>query len=232
MEISNKLPKISSADSLLKERIKSDNTMSKKLKSALLHKDIILGDNLVAINVRSFSNRGIWDKVQTINLTRLASQITPRISFYGWNGLAIDLGLLYGSTKCLDKFQSILSFVLNHAKAYREELNLDGSVTIVDFPKELAPLRADNLFCKDETGESCYVRMWSYVKGTYYLYDDLLQDLLAFGYTKEQLRPIIHANEITNTIAGIPEYIKNKYFINPNGSKAVRDMIKGISNAG
>lgn len=240
MLIAKKFQRVAPIEQLIKQPIKNfDETVKdytcfnfktlKQLKTYLARRDMILSEDkqLVAVNVEAFLINNKWDKAKTIKLVRLISDMTDRVAFYGWNSLMLKLDIQYGSKESVDKVKEMMKFIKNHIEAYRSAIGNDKVFSIEEFPHNLADLRADALFCKDKSGESCYTKMWKCVGGVYYVYEDLFNDLLKFGYTREQLRTIIHCNETQNAYEGIPKFLIKKYFYIPDGSKAIREAIIG-----
>lgn len=202
---------------------------AKYLKPLLAKADIILDEDILAINVSSWSTHKELDKSKIIKMLRNCYDVTPNISFYGWNGLMLDLNLQYGSKACLEEIKSILGFVKKHVEAYQESKGETANFKIAEFPEKFAALRVDHIFCKDSSGESCYSHMWKLIDDCYYVYDLFMNDMISFGYTKDQIKVIIHGSQINGRFDMIPNYIKRKYLAIPDGSKVVKDLIESYN---
>lgn len=224
-------PRLASYSQVVKKPLKAFDSRvsnlenSKFLKPLLAKADIILEDGIVAINVASWTTHKELDKPKIIKMLRNCYDVTPNIAFYGWNNLMLELNQQYGSRNCLDEITSILDFVKKHIEAYQESKGEEPNFKITEFPVELADQRADHIYCKDNTGESCYSCMWKLIDDCYYVHDSFMNDMISFGYTKEQIKVIIHGSYVNGRFDMIPNYIKRKYLVIPDGSKAIRDLI-------
>ena len=206
------------------------SSVTKWLKPLVARRDVILGEDIVAINIASCVSNRILDKSKLIKMLRECYDISENLTFYGWNGLMLKLNIQYGSKECSDTSAKIFNFILKHIEAYQEILGKPIRNIVKPFPKELAELRADHLLCKDDSGESCYTKMWVLIDDAYYIYDCFLDELVNFGYTKDQIKVIIHSRNTTGGYDYIPNYLIKKYLAIPDGSKSIRDIFGGYFN--
>lgn len=234
--MSNKFPKIKSLKDYNKEfkfDIPEDiKPKNKELKLLVGRKDIILGDTTALINLTAIikPNTKDIDKSRLIKLIRMCCDLKPNIAFYGWNSLMLRLGIQYGSKQCLDKTLEIKNFIIKHGKAYKEYINAEQPFSWVKPDKDILNKRYDRLLCsEDETSK--LKNMWVKPDDNYYvLYDDFYTALLNYGYTKEQLRRIIHVCSQSGNYDAIPAYLRKKYLAIPDGSPAMNKLLYNGEN--
>lgn len=154
---------------------KVDTRISKWLKPFVMRKDVIVSEDMLAINVGCWVCNKTLDKSRIIKMLRECYELNHNLSFYGWNSLMIGLDLRYGSKESIDKTRDIMNFVIKHVEAYQEALGEEPNFEPKEFPENLAEFRLDHILCKDNSGESCYSNMWKYIDDSYVVYDDFLK---------------------------------------------------------
>lgn len=233
MQNNSRFPKIQPLKQYMKD-IKPigeiPKTNSKELKMLVGRKDIILDDTTALLNLMAVApvKTKELDKNRLIKLIRLACDIRPQISFYGWNSFMLRLGISYGTKQCLELTQQLKEFIIKHGKSYREYMKSDIPFTWVKPNKEILKQGYDNLlYYNPESDTSKLKTMWVEIDGVYYLYDDFYQALIDYGYSKEQLRGVIHRCNVSKEYSLIPFYLRKKYLSIPNGESAMNKVLYG-----
>ena len=231
---SNKFPKLMTLKQFNKKEtqpeLKTHLTGSdlKALKILVNRKDFILSEDTTLINIAAIANPETHelDKARLIKLTRLACDLNPKIAFYGWNTLMLRLNIQYGSQDCLRLAQTLKKFVLKHCEAYTEHFHMKHKEEWVKPDEELLKGRYDYILCKNPKSETSKLEMWTMIDGIYYIHDDFYQALLDYGYTKDQLRGVIHRCTHTKTYDLIPKYLRKKYLAIPNGDSSLSKVLE------
>lgn len=219
---SSAFPRITKLSQYLK-RVSPVDTQGadKNLKSLLLNRDFVMDDKTVLINLASIANPNL-DKAKLIKLLRLACDLRPQIAFYGWSALMLRLDIQFGSKACQEVEMALKQFILKHCKAYTEHLKKDDIVWVKP-NQELLSQRYDAVLCDKETGK--LKRMWVMLDGVYCIHDDFYNALVNYGYTKDQIRGVIHRSNQTEDYSLIPLYLRKKYLVIPDGRKALEKII-------
>lgn len=233
--VSSKFPKVMTLKQLDKKEkltVECPNIVEKKdmksLKMLVGKKDFILGDNATLVNLASVVDPQTKDidKNRLIKLVRLACETSPNVAFYGWNPLMLRLNIQYGTKQCLTKAMEIKNFIIKHGKAYMEYQGNKSEFNWIKAPKELLEKRYDRIFCKTPDSETSKLKaMWVKVDDVYCIYDDFYEALTNYGYTKEQLRGVIHRCEMSGNSRLIPYYLRKKYLVIPNGDEALQKVL-------
>lgn len=140
----------------------------------------------------------------------------------------INLGIQYGSKKCLDLVANLKEFISKHGQAFLEQIENPNPFQIVKASESILSYTNDNLIVrhpKEET--SSYFGMWAMADGVYYIQDDFFQALLNYGYTKDQIRTVIHGCTMSDKNDLIPFYLRRKYLANPDSTVNVRKILLG-----
>lgn len=233
MNNSSKFPKVQPLKQYIKENKPSKQELpkssSKELKLLLGRRDFLLDETTVLINLATVvSNKSKEiDKNRLIKLIRLACDIRPKIAFYGWNTLMLRLDIKYGTKECLTQVKELKEFITKHGEAYKKYIKAETPFEWVKPNKELLKERYDELLCLNVESETSKLKnMWSCVgDDVYYVFDDFYQALLDYGYSKEQLRGVIHRCEKTKDYSLIPLYLRKKYLAIPDGDKAIQEIL-------
>ena len=231
---SNKFPKIMTLKQYNKnqpiEELNTHLTGSdlKALKILVNRKDFILGEDTTLINIATIANPETHDldKARLIKLTRLACDLNPKIAFYGWNTLMLRLNVQYGSHDCLRLAETLKRFVMKHCEAYTEHFHMRYKEEWVNPSEELLKQRYDYILCKNPESPTSKLDMWTMVDGVYCIHDDFYQALLDYGYTKDQLRGVIHRCTHTKTYDLIPRYLRKKYLAIPDGNTNLSKILE------
>lgn len=214
-------PKVARMSQYFKKNPVDTKDMGKILKSLVLNRDFILNDNTVMVNLACIANLTL-DKAKLIKLLRLACDIRPQIAFYGWCSLMIRLDVQFGSVACVKLTTALKNFIIKHCNAYAE-YQKKAPIVWVKPTKELLEKRYDSMLSNTETDK--LRKMWVLVDGIYYIHDDFYEALINYGYTKDQIRGVVHRCTKTEDYSLIPLYIRKKYLVIPNGGKALEKII-------
>lgn len=198
----------------------------KFIKSALIKKDLVVLGNEVLLCVGSCIKDNELDKAKLIQLVRNACKFNSKISIYGWNNLMIGLNIQYGNKRCLDLIREIKNFIIKHGQTYLEATLNESKFEIVKASESILRLANDNLIVRHPEEEtSSYFGMWAMYEGTYFIHDEFYQALLNYGYSKDQIRAVIHGCTMSGKNDLIPFYLRKKYLTNPDSTVNVKRIL-------
>lgn len=184
--------------------------------------------DLVMLNLATCVVNTDFDKARFIQLIRgaidlleLNSKGVGYLGFFGLADLTLKLRIRYGDRACLNLCQIIHILAEKHIEAYLAYLKSSKKVEIktgLDYPFE------SGVFYDGSVGK--LIRCWVESERYFYIHDLLLEDLLAFGYTQNQLKTLIHLSQTKKSVELFPEFIVVKYFRMINSKKEIEDILK------
>lgn len=183
------------------------------------------------INLGSCFADNKLDIAKLIQLIRNCFYLEPeenlKISFWGVSDLLRHFNYKRGSKTSLELLSRVLGLAKSHTLAFSDYLKgkpfAKTKIELVDEPTFIF----SDAVLYDGKGMGKLLKGWVYDEksDTFYVHDGLFQDLLDYGFSRDQLKQVIHLCQKGDTVNQLPKYIYRAYMNEPDAYKEISETL-------